>query len=600
MLVHCNETDHTVTLEEHDAFLELTEQSPDAVAARFFPSSGADKPDLTGCTLTEAVGCLGILRYKGSVFVVVAVGPELPVHDVCKIYDVLFFDLTGQHEPVAKFSKHPCFHLREVLSDGSLHYSREFDITTRLESRLTDRTRRQTTCDPVSRRDLSHPPPPPPSFSGTPKLTWNHFLLEPLRRFYAGLSAEERDEWHTRSFAMPLMRGAHLVREFELGGQRATLTIISRKGWGRDGTRLAKRGVDDAGNVGNFAETETLLETSTHAIAFVQVRGSVPLKWQEPAIWTGPSKVHIDQPLANVSLIPFAKHFSSLLASYRQVHILSFMTSSRTGYLSAERALGEAYRTLYRLASPPDSVFARNVIYEHFEVRQDGTYDPVSIGGDVQASLGAYGATVVRFDARGRPTVIAQQEGTFRVNCRECCDRTGLGAFSLSSAALSTQLKRLGLLSFAGSELEKVHRDLFAANNDIIAYIYAGSPAMNSRFIRTGMDDEQQKKENHRNWEMRKKQYELHDKDKNKATEVLTGQYRKQELLPVLLNARLAPAPCSSSDATALPTPPPPRSLPRAALLPHPSLEATISSARTASVSVFSSTKVAVFRSQLV
>ncbi|GAA6008991.1 hypothetical protein JCM10207_004057 [Rhodosporidiobolus poonsookiae] len=524
MLVHYNETDYTVTLEEHGACLELTEQAPNAVAARFFPSSGRDKPDLTGCTLTEAVGCLGVLRYKDSVFVLVAVGPELPVHDVCKVYDVLFFDLTGQQEPAAKSRSHPCFHLREVLSDGSLLYSREFDITTRLESRLTDRTRRQTICAPVSRRNLSHPPPPPPSFSGTPKLTWNHFLLEPLRRFYASLSEEERDEWHTRSFAMPLMRGAHLVREFELGGERATLAIVSRKGWGRDGTRFAKRGVDGAGNVGNFAETETILETSTHAIAFVQVRGSVPLKWQEPPHWHGPVDVHIDQPLATASLIPFAKHIRPLLSSYRQIHILSLMSDAETGSLAAEGHLGDAYRTLCELASPPDSIIGKNLVYEHFQVHRDDARDPAKIAEDVKPTLEAFGATVIALSTTRPPKVIAEQQGAFRVNCRDCSDRTGLGAFSLSAAALEQNMAHAGLFSFAGSELEKVHRELFAENNNILCRIYTGSPAMNSRFVRTGVYDKLQKLENLRNWEMRKKQYELHDKAKNKATEVLTAR----------------------------------------------------------------------------
>ena len=73
----------------------------------------------------------------------------------------------------------------------------------------------------------------------------------------------------------------------------ATLSLISRLGWKRAGTRFNTRGIDDDGNTANFVEvgnrmtrigqcliyvqqTETILTTDQHCVSYTQVRGSVP------------------------------------------------------------------------------------------------------------------------------------------------------------------------------------------------------------------------------------------------------------------------------------------------------------------------------------
>ena len=72
----------------------------------------------------------------------------------------------------------------------------------------------------------------------------------------------------------------------------ATLSLISRLGWKRAGTRFNTRGIDDDGNTANFVEacclpihglsissftqTETIFSTDQHCFSYVQIRGSVP------------------------------------------------------------------------------------------------------------------------------------------------------------------------------------------------------------------------------------------------------------------------------------------------------------------------------------
>ena len=44
------------------------------------------------------------------------------------------------------------------------------------------------------------------------------------------------------------------------------------------------RGVDDSGKVANFAETEQIILIDDEVSSFLQIRGSVPLFWEQPGI----------------------------------------------------------------------------------------------------------------------------------------------------------------------------------------------------------------------------------------------------------------------------------------------------------------------------
>lgn len=62
-----------------------------------------------------------------------------------------------------------------------------------------------------------------------------------------------------------------------------TFALISRRNIGRHGPRYFSRGIDADGNVSNFVETEQLLGVNNGGkwYSFVQIRGSIPLHWQQ-------------------------------------------------------------------------------------------------------------------------------------------------------------------------------------------------------------------------------------------------------------------------------------------------------------------------------
>lgn len=54
-------------------------------------------------------------------------------------------------------------------------------------------------------------------------------------------------------------------------------------------SRLQTRGTDDSGHVGNFVETEQAIYVDSNVASFVQIRGVVPLFWEQPGLQVNPS-----------------------------------------------------------------------------------------------------------------------------------------------------------------------------------------------------------------------------------------------------------------------------------------------------------------------
>ena len=57
--------------------------------------------------------------------------------------------------------------------------------------------------------------------------------------------------------------------------------------------RFEVRGVNDDGHVANFVETEQLISLESSCSSFVQIRGSVPLFWEQPGVNVGSHKIRM-------------------------------------------------------------------------------------------------------------------------------------------------------------------------------------------------------------------------------------------------------------------------------------------------------------------
>lgn len=70
---------------------------------------------------------------------------------------------------------------------------------------------------------------------------WNSYLAEPLLDYRASLPEQAREDFDRQSFVVLAIQGYCGVYDISLGGEPAVLSLISRLGWKRAGTRFAVR-----------------------------------------------------------------------------------------------------------------------------------------------------------------------------------------------------------------------------------------------------------------------------------------------------------------------------------------------------------------------
>lgn len=115
----------------------------------------------------------------------------------------------------------------------------------------------------------------------------------------------DRFDVDTSDWLVQCMCGSVLIRTIYVGHRTAKVAIISRLSCERVGTRFNVRGVNEDGNVANFVETEQLIVFEERESSFVQIRGSVPLYWEQPGINVGSHKVKLKS--VELSMLPLEK-----------------------------------------------------------------------------------------------------------------------------------------------------------------------------------------------------------------------------------------------------------------------------------------------------
>lgn len=361
--------------------------------------------------------------------------------------------------------EHPCLAISKILDNGFFYCSGDtsFDITSRHSARFAGDPHNPNVFDPRPRWTS-------PEIDHDPRFLWNTFLLNPLLAFRSMLPRRSREAFDGRTFAMPLIQGYIGSREVRLGGELTLLRAVSRLGWESAGTRFNRRGIDAAGNVGNFAEVssrpalapETGVPTcllrscadfpffshsyrprrfselpppagplSKSAGAFL-VRSRPPSLHPkltlQPVYWSERCAqfsvdLTITRPLLT-SLNPFLRHFSSLISHYSRIHSINLMRRANKGFLGAEAPLGEAYATLWEESCGRAERVEQRVAYEEFDFgedkREQGIEDiPRLLKEAVGDVVGEFGGTLLRVGSEGEvPQLVRAQEGVFRVNCR--------------------------------------------------------------------------------------------------------------------------------------------------------------------------------------
>ncbi|BGP13847.1 Inositol-1,4,5-trisphosphate 5-phosphatase 1 [Rhodosporidiobolus nylandii] len=394
--------------------------------------------------------------------------------------------------------EHPCQSIRKILSNGAFYFSSgpdAFDLSTRLQERVGKLSRAAAGSDsPASGDGGAEDGYAEAELDHDARFLWNTYLVSPLLSFRGTLGPEARQVFDEQ-FMVLAIQGFAGRMEVNVGGKPAVLSLISRLGWKRSGTRFNVRGVDDDGEAANFVETETILRTADLVFSYVQTRGSVPLFWEEGGGQPFAPKITITRPI-EASLPAFTKHFEDMLENYSGVHVINLL-----GAKEGESALTSAYTAhLSAAASLSPDLAPPKLEYTAFDFHARAKLGGIEslraqLAREVGEAQEAFGACVVGVEGHGqageeggeRPVEVMKQRGVVRTNCKDCLDRTNATQDSLSRFALEHFLSNTQD-RWAGSDtaLWTSHRILWADNGDALSKSYTGTGAINTSFTRTG------------------------------------------------------------------------------------------------------------------
>lgn len=339
--------------------------------------------------------------------------------------------------------------LKIVESTPGLYYSYGTDITLNLQRRCN--LAKGWKIKPIWKQ-------------GDPRFVWNRNLLEDLI------------ENKLDGFIIPLLQGSFQTGEMKMKESSTVIKILSRRCTRRLGTRMWRRGANLEGDAANFIETEQLLEFEGHTASFLQVRGSIPLLWEQIVDLSYKPRLNIINHEQTSKVVE--RHFNDILQRYGGCIVVDL-----TDKHGDEGLLSTAYAEEMRKL--PD---VRYVSFDFHQSCGNGNLDNISLLFD-QISEDFEKQGYFLLDPEGR--VLAEQGGVIRSNCIDCLDRTNVTQSFLAQKSLNSQLQRLGALSSTEcismfSEDFEMFRTLWVEHGDEISLEYSGTHALKRDLVRYG------------------------------------------------------------------------------------------------------------------
>ncbi|XP_031220233.1 synaptojanin-1 isoform X5 [Mastomys coucha] len=290
---------------------------------------------------------------------------------------------------------------------------------------------------------------------------WNQSLHLHLKHY--GVNC---DDWLLR-----LMCGGVEIRTIYAAHKQAKACLISRLSCERAGTRFNVRGTNDDGHVANFVETEQVIYLDDCVSSFIQIRGSVPLFWEQPGLQVGSHRVRMSRGF-EANAPAFDRHFRTLKDLYGKQIVVNLLGSKE-----GEHMLSKAFQSHLKASEHASDIHM--VSFDYHQMVKGGKAEKLHsvLKPQVQKFLD-YG--FFYFDGN---EVQRCQSGTVRTNCLDCLDRTNSVQAFLGLEMLAKQLDALGLAEKPQlvTRFQEVFRSMWSVNGDSISKIYAGTGALEGK-----------------------------------------------------------------------------------------------------------------------
>ncbi|OAY74332.1 Phosphoinositide phosphatase SAC8 [Ananas comosus] len=433
---------------------------PDAAPDRAFSigrSDGLLQPLLPGdaisenpCKVSTIYGVAGVIRLLAGTYVLVITSrKDVGTYHGSSIYRVnsmrflpcneaLKHSTSQERRDEAYFTSL----LSTVETTPGLYFSYERDLTVNLQR--ASKVAEERIYKPLWKQ-------------ADPRFIWNRNLLEELI------------EAKLDPFIIPTI-------QFTLKEIPVKITLISRRCNRRLGTRMWRRGANLEGATANFVETEQLVEFEGFRSSFLQVRGSIPLLWEQIVDLSYKPRLNIINHEETPKVVQ--RHFHDLVQRYGET-IAVDLTDKHGDEGQLSRAFADEMEKFPHL---------RYVSFDFHSVCGKGNFDNLQLLYDqIKEDFEKQGYFLV--NAEGE--ILLEQSGIIRSNCIDCLDRTNVTQSFLARKSLDSQLQKMG--AFSSSESISNHKDIYdmfkilwAEHGDDISLGYAGSHALKGDLVRYG------------------------------------------------------------------------------------------------------------------
>ncbi|XP_047199386.1 synaptojanin-1 isoform X4 [Hippoglossus stenolepis] len=318
---------------------------------------------------------------------------------------------------------------------------------------------------------------------------WNQSLHLHLKHY--GVNCED---WLLR-----LMCGGVEIRTIYAGHKQAKACIFSRLSSERAGTRFNVRGTNDDGQVANFVETEQVIFLDDRVSSFIQIRGSIPLFWEQPGIQKKSIKgvlLHLNEnrnlsgPDENPHLVgshrvklsrgfeanapAFERHFTALRRLYGKQVIINLLGSKE-----GEHMLSKAFQSHLKASEHAGAV--KMVNFDYHQNVKGGKAD--KLHSVLKPHVNKFVDECGFFYYSGESGITRTQGGTLRTNCLDCLDRTNSVQAYFALEMLPKQLEEMSLTEKPQlvARFQEVFRTMWSVNGDSVSKIYAGTGALDGK-----------------------------------------------------------------------------------------------------------------------
>lgn len=232
---------------------------------------------------------------------------------------------------------------------------------------------------------------------------WNRMLYLHLKSY----------DVNTEKWLLKVMCGGVNINTVYVAHKQAKACLISRLSCERAGTRFNVRGTNDNGHVANFVETEQVIFLEDKITSFILIRGSIPLFWEQTGVQVGTHKLKMSRG-CEISQPAFDRHFAMLQYLYGKQVIVNLVANTKDG----EKLIGSMYKIHHKNSPFRDDIPYFAFDYHYYCPR--GKEENLKI---LHKQICKY------FDEFGfyysaPDEEKSYQNGTFRVNCIDCLDRT--------------------------------------------------------------------------------------------------------------------------------------------------------------------------------